>query len=163
MSSTNVHTRRLAALSLTLLVVWIALDGLGALWLGLPVSVAGGLAGRALLGPGPFAMHPLRLARFGAWFLAASWRSGLDVARRAFARDPKLDPGFHRYHHALPPGPPLTLFVSALSLLPGTLSAEPLPTQRALVVHALTPAAFASVAELEARVRLLFALPPRTP
>lgn len=97
--------------------------------------------------------------RFAAWFAVASARGSLDVAARAVAWRMPLSPGFRSYRTGLPPGPARIVFANAITLLPGTLSAD-LKGDR-LDVHMLDARCDldAELAPLEARVRGLFALP----
>lgn len=144
--------------SVVLFALWLLLSGPEAWIVGLGVALAGGLAG-ALLAPGePFPWRPWRLPGFFGFFLKESLLGGLDVARRAFARRVDVEPCFAHYPLALPPGAPRTLMLSLVSLLPGTLSADLDPETDRLLVHALAPAAFDTLAELEQRIARLFGL-----
>lgn len=97
--------------------------------------------------------------RFAVWFAAASARGSLDVAGRAIAWRMPLSPGFRSYRTSLPPGPARIVFANAITLLPGTLSAD-LEGDR-IDVHMLDMRSDldAELGPLEARVRALFALP----
>lgn len=97
--------------------------------------------------------------RFAGWFALASVRGSLDVAGRALAWRMPLAPGFRSYETDLPPGPARLVFVNAITLLPGTLSAEIAGNR--IEVHMLDTESDleAELAPLEARVRDLFALP----
>jgi len=64
------------------------------------------------------------LLRFVPYFLWQSLRGGADVALRAVRRPLPIAPGVVEHRLVLPPGPARTLFVVALSLLPGTFSAD---------------------------------------
>jgi multicomponent Na+:H+ antiporter subunit E len=90
-------------------------------------------------------------------FLGAS-----DVARRALSLRMRLAPGFHRYAMRLPQGAPRVFFANAVSLLPGTLSAEIEGAD--VVVHSLDLSldTNAELAVLELRVAALFDLLPRS-
>jgi len=98
--------------------------------------------------------------RFAGWFAVEAVRGAADVARRAF--DPRLPvaPGWRRHPLTLPPGAPRLVMANAITLLPGTLTAELHDDH--LIVHMLDTRAdlAADLAALEARVRALFALPP---
>jgi multicomponent Na+:H+ antiporter subunit E len=155
--------RRAAALAAGLLAaLWAGLTGgdAGSWVIGLPAVLAGAaIAGR---------LAPARLWRlsasgalgFAGWFALQAVRGALDVARRAF--DPRLPlaPGWRRHPLTLPPGAPRLVLANAVTLLPGTLTAE--LARDHLVVHMLDTRAdlAADLAPLEARVRALFALPP---
>ncbi|MFO7759527.1 MAG: Na+/H+ antiporter subunit E [Roseovarius sp.] len=145
--------------------------GLALLWVGLagpdPASwVIGGpviAAATALSFAFPPARRvrvaPLGAIRFIGWFAAASLHGALDVAGRALAWRMPLAPGIRSYETDLPPGAPRLVFVNAITLLPGTLSAGISGTR--VEVHMLDTRVdlAAELAPLEARVRALFALP----
>ena len=107
------------------LVWWIlAGTGLGA-WVAGAVAITVGMLVHSALGGEQGARPTIRgVAAFAPFFLDQSIRGGLDVARRALSRRPQLDPHFIRYRTSLPEGPPRVFFVSCISLLPGTFSAE---------------------------------------
>ncbi|SIO54722.1 multicomponent Na+:H+ antiporter subunit E [Rhodovulum sp. ES.010] len=96
---------------------------------------------------------------FVVWFAVASARGSVDVAGRALAWRMPLAPGFRSYETDLPPGAARLVFVNAITLLPGTLSAEIVDDR--IEVHMLDKHSDleAELAPLEARVRALFALP----
>lgn len=143
---------------LVLAAVWLALDGLHAWPLGLLAAAAGAAAG-VLLAPGrPYRWRPLRLLAFCAYFVVESLRGGLDVAWRALHPRLPVQPGFTEMKLSLPPGPPRTLMLSVVSLLPGTLSADLDPERNILCVHLLAPEMARGLAPLEARIARLFGL-----
>lgn len=144
--------------SVVLFALWLLLSGPDAWLVGLGVALAGGLAGAGLAPGEPSPWRPWRLPGFFGFFLKESLLGGLDVARRAFARRVDVEPCFAHYPLALPPGAARTLMVSLVSLLPGTLSADLDPATDRLLVHALAPAAFDTLAELEQRIATLFGL-----
>lgn len=148
--------------ALILLLVWLALTGLDALLLGVFAAVLGGLVSAWIVPGRPYPWRPLRLLRFGHYFLWTSIRGGIDVAWRAMHPRLAIAPGWLRYRMVLPPGQPRTLMVSVLSLVPGTLSAD-LEADDTLLVHVLVgddPEAIrADVARLEREIRLFFSLP----
>lgn len=98
------------------------------------------------------------LLLFMAWFAVQSVRGGCDVALRAISPRPRLRPGFRSWPLTLPGGAPRVLFVNAITLLPGTLSAE--VEGDLLTVHMLDTHADldAELGHLERRVRALFGL-----
>lgn len=100
--------------------------------------------------------------RFALWFAWQSVLGASDVARRAFSPRMKLAPGFYRYAMRLPQGAPRIFFANAVSLLPGTLSAE--LEGGDVVVHSLDRRldTHAELAVLELRVAALFDLLPRS-
>lgn len=57
-------------------------------------------------------------------FLWHSLVAGFDVARRAFARQPDLLPGFIDYPTGLPPGSARNAFELIASLMPGSVSSD---------------------------------------
>ncbi|AKJ95540.1 cation transporter [Thioalkalivibrio versutus] len=102
---------------------------------------------------------PLRLRALPdllGFFLRNSFLGGLDVARRAL--DPRLpiQPAFVTYRTELAHGPPLTLFMAVISLLPGTLSIR--LEGRLLTLHVLDRDADtrAALIALERRIRAAF-------
>ena len=102
---------------------------------------------------------PLRLAALPGltgYFLRASFLGGVDVARRALHPRLPITPDFVTWRCDLPHGPPLTLFMAAVSLLPGTLSVR--LEGRLLTLHALDRDAdiHRALAELEGRIRSAF-------
>jgi multicomponent Na+:H+ antiporter subunit E len=142
-----------------LLGVWFALNGFSLFVVGLLAAAAGGALAGALATERAYAIGPVRLAAFLTFFLLSSLRGGLDVAWRAIQPSLPIQPALLRIRHGLPAGQPRTLFVSVLSLLPGTLSADLVEGGETLIVHVLTDEAGASVEELRDRIRRLFALP----
>lgn len=142
-----------------LLGTWCALDGLASAWIGAGFALAGAVFG-AWLAPGEvYRWQPLRLLMFFLWFVVASWRGGVDVARCALAPRMAIAPTMRQHRMRLPEGLPRTLFVAILSLLPGTLSVA-LDTEGAVLdVHCLTPSAGDGIDLLERRLAWLFAVP----
>ncbi|PZX45950.1 multicomponent Na+:H+ antiporter subunit E [Roseinatronobacter thiooxidans] len=84
------------------------------------VAVAVWLSLRLLPPKHPFALW--RLARHVPRFVAGSVVGGVDVARRAFSPDMRLNPGWLELPSDLPDGARVALG-GELSLMPGTLSA----------------------------------------
>jgi multicomponent Na+:H+ antiporter subunit E len=145
--------------SLALALLWFALNGFERLLVGLLAAAAGGVLAGALASERPYRWRPLRLVGFVGFFVAESFRGGVDVAWRALRRELPIQPAFRWFRHGLPAGQPRTLLVSILSLLPGTLSADLVDDGATLVVHTLTTGASASVERLQSRIRWLFAIP----
>lgn len=138
-----------------------------ALWLVLtggrlpgPVGIASvALALWAGLAFGSLQMYPWRpwqVLAFLAHFLRGSALGGIDVAMRALRPGQHIDPCFVEYRLNVPPGQPRTLLVSAISLMPGTLTAE--LREDSLLVHLLSPQMSAEIEALEYRVSQLFRL-----
>lgn len=148
-----------AQVVVVLLLAWVALDGTASLGVGLVFALAGAAVGSALVPGEVHRWRPLRLLGFLCWFVWASGRGGLDVAARALAPALPVSPLLHRHRLGLPPGLPRTVFLSVLSLLPGTLSVALEDDASVLVVHALVPGAVPGVAALERRIAWLFSLP----
>ncbi|WP_026278682.1 MULTISPECIES: Na+/H+ antiporter subunit E [unclassified Thioalkalivibrio] len=129
--------RRAAWTVLAAAVLWWILAGLDSLLepLALLAVVLAGAASLVLPTGRPLAIRPRAIPGLTAYFVRASFLGGIDIARRAL--DPRLPiaPDFIEYRADLPHGPPLTLFMAVLSLLPGTLSVR--LEGRLLTVHVL--------------------------
>jgi multicomponent Na+:H+ antiporter subunit E len=132
-------------------------------WLvGVPAVVAGA-ATVVWLRPAHAALiRPLGALRFALFFAHQSVRGATDVALRAL--DPRLpvDPAFVEIDLDLPPGAARVAFANAVTLLPGTLTAD-LRGDRA-VIHVIDRNAdiMAELRQVEARVRAVFATGGRT-
>ena len=105
------------------LVLWIIITGgdpadLGA---GAVATLAATGVSLRLLPPGTSRVRPAALARFALRFLCQSVVAGVDVARRALDPGLPLHPGFVVYPVGLPPGPARSMFITLMSLLPGTV------------------------------------------
>jgi multicomponent Na+:H+ antiporter subunit E len=157
--STGPFTRRIWALQTfaLLLLVWLALDGSGALVVGLVLAAAGALTGLWLVPGEPYPWHPLRLAAFLGYFVVESFRGGVDVAWRVLHPRMPVDPVYRDFDTALPAGLPRSVFVSVVNLLPGTLCVQ-LSDDGRVRIHALTAGAGDGVPRLERRVRRLFGI-----
>lgn len=107
---------------LGLLLLWVILIGpaLKDLPVGLVASAAGVWASTALW-PGGGKLSWMGLLRFLARFLPQSVFAGLDVARRAFARTPDLQPGFTTCRSTIPAGLARDSACAVMSLQPGKL------------------------------------------
>ena len=118
----NTPLSALFARGLGLLLLWIALMGpaLKDLPVGLAASAAGVWASTALW-PAGGKLSWLGLLRFLARFLPQSVAAGLDVARRAFAQEPDLRPGFATCRSTIPAGLALDSACAVMSLQPGKL------------------------------------------
>lgn len=66
----------------------------------------------------------LALLQFLPLFIWRSLAGGVDVARRALAPGPPLDPALVEYRTQLPAGLPRVFLANVISLLPGTLTAD---------------------------------------
>lgn len=142
---------------IVLVLIWVSLNGLNDLWLGLLASLFGAALGGWLASGKPHPWRPHRLLLFALYFMWESLKGGVDVAWRALHPALRIDPCFSRHVMSLPEGQPRTLFISMVSLLPGTLSASAEAGQ-VLLVHALTPEASDSVGQLEHWIAWLFSL-----
>jgi len=144
---------RLVRLALINTVLWWVLSGGG--WGFGVVAVALATA----LGLAMPAAEPVRYSlpgalRFAEYFLRQSILGGIDVAYRAFAPSLPLVLSWQHYPLRLRGAPARTLFINAISLLPGTLSAE--LRGDIVLVHGLTPESLQELATLETRVGGLF-------
>lgn len=64
------------------------------------------------------------LLQFVWFFILESFRGGVDVSRRVLAAEIRVDPVFYDYSMQLQRPHAQQLFISSISLLPGTLSAD---------------------------------------
>lgn len=134
MTTTLFHVLRMA---LALALIWWLLAGAGPLWVAAGiVGTLAALAAWRVAAPGPtVALRWERLPRFFAWFVAQSVRGGLDVARRAIARDMRLAPGLVEVDLGERAAGAQVLIALVVSLLPGTLAVR--LEGRRLRLHAL--------------------------
>jgi multicomponent Na+:H+ antiporter subunit E len=119
------------------LALWIVL--IGAALQDLPVGiVAAGLAAWAseILWPAAGTLSLPGLMRFAIRFLLQSVVAGVDVARRAFAPRPALEPGFVTCRTSLPVGTARRALCAVMSLQPGKLPVGAEPDGR-LLIHCL--------------------------
>ena len=127
-----------SARAVGLFVLWIILSGDGSadIVAGAVAAVAATWASLRLLPPGNSHERPIAPIGLVSRFLRQSVVAGVDVARRALDPHLPLHPGFVVYPVGLPPGPSRNLFITLMSLLPGTV-----PTGTAagggLLVHCL--------------------------
>lgn len=157
-------TTRMPVTFLFLALAWfvIAEGRPDVLWGGLVAVPLAWLLRRRLQSPTAHAgLRMARLPGFLGYFLGRSLLAGVAVAGLALQRRPALRPVLLRWPLRLPPGA-RELFLSTVSLLPGTLSAQ--LEGDVLLVHALDAGgAEASLAEAEQRVALLFGIEPGVP
>lgn len=143
--------------------VWVVLaDGAPASWLiGAPAVAAATWVSAALSDPRRGTLKVGGLAAFVPYFIRRSMTGSIDVAARVLHPRLPIDPGFETYPLRLPAdGPARILFADAVSLLPGTLSAD-LHDDR-IVVHRLAGTSARVRADLEAlerRVAAVFGAP----
>jgi multicomponent Na+:H+ antiporter subunit E len=143
--------RRTLHLLPVLLLLWYALAG-GVGWVFGAIAACGvAVLGHWLVPGTPVALSPSGLARFAGYFLARSLLGGIDVAWRAFHPGMPLDTheAFHELRFTTPQE--RTLFIGALSLLPGTLSCDVVDDR--LRVHSIAGHPQAELQQLERRVR----------
>jgi multicomponent Na+:H+ antiporter subunit E len=118
----NVRLPALLIRGLCLLGLWMVLIGPAPVHL--PVGLAASAAGvwaSTWLWPADARLSPVGLLRFLLRFLPQSVVAGLDVARRAFAREPGLRPGFATCRSAIPAGLARDTACAVMSLQPGKL------------------------------------------
>lgn len=106
--------------------LWSVLTGanLDSWIVGVPVLIVTTWVASFLPPPGPLALRPLGLVRFGLHFLFHSLAGAVDVAWRSL--DPRLpiDPGIVEYRVTLQPLRARLFFLGVINLLPGSVSAE---------------------------------------
>ena len=149
---------------------WVALGAAGLWWvlagpekalhpLGVLAVVLAVAASLALPAGRSVGIRLVALPGLAAFFLRASVVGGTDVAWRAIHPRLPIRPGFVHYRCHLLHGPPLTLFMGIVSLLPGTLSVR--LEGRLLTVHVLDRDARPAdgLRDLERRVAALFPSP----
>lgn len=142
-------------------VAWWALAAPGAAdaWIAGAFAVLAGVLLHTILDGGPPArIRWTKIGTFLPYYLNAVIRGGLDVSRRALAPALPIAPGLLPYRIRLEAGPARVFFVNAISLLPGTFSAD-LDGER-LSVHFLADdgSGEARIRNLEERVAALFGL-----
>jgi len=152
----------LAALPLPRLLVfalawWLITEGAPSSWsIGVPAVLIATLISARLLPPQR--LTPSGLLRFLGFFLHHSLLGAVDVARRAFQPSRPLDPAVIDYPLQLEPGLARVWLINAVSLLPGTLSAD--LEEDCLRVHVLDAGqdTCAELAALERHVAAMFGL-----
>ncbi len=136
---------------------WMLNPGDHASWIvGGPAVVAA--AGTTLLFPAApsYRPSPIALVRFSAYFAWQTVVGATDVALRALSPSLRLRPGFVEWRTYLPEGAPRRLFANAITLLPGTLTAQ--MDGDLLIIHVLDTEADPGLAPLEVRVGAIFRL-----
>lgn len=107
-----------------LLALWLALlpsAKPGDLVLGVAAALCATWVSVRLLPRGAARLRPLALLAYVPHFILYSVRSALDVARRAFARDMRLRPGYVEYRTEFAPGFSRNTFATITSLMPGSV------------------------------------------
>lgn len=137
---------------------WLLLAGMapGSWIVGLPAVLLAAWAGSRLTTERRPPLSAGGLLRFVGYFLRESWRGGLDVARRVFARELRVTPGFVDYPLRLRDPAARRLFAGSVSLIPGTLAAD--LDHTGVRVHALDTGddVVAELARLESLVADVF-------
>lgn len=137
------------------LVWWIVVEGdLTSLWIGVPAVLVATTVSIALRSPVTWIWY--ELFRFVPFFLIHSLIGGADVAWRAIHPRIPIAPHLVEYPIRLPLGLPRVFMANAVSLLPGTLSAD--LGSSCLVVHVLNGRkdVMSELGKLEQRVAALF-------
>lgn len=115
---------------------WVLVEGdASALAFGAPMAALALVARSALAPTAPPRVRPWGLARFAAVFLVGLVRGGVDVAWRALAPRLPVSPGWMVYDIRLSGDAPRRLFMTVISVMPGTLSVDVEGTE--LRLHAL--------------------------
>lgn len=143
------------------LVWWVLAEGRADSWGVGVVSVAAALAASLYLAPpGAGRLSPTGLLGFAGFFLAQSFKGGVQVAVRAFRPAMDLAPALVDVPVALPDGLPRVLLVNTLNLLPGTVSVRLAGDRLRLhVLDARLPVA-EEVRQAEARIACLWRTGP---
>ncbi|HRH80926.1 MAG TPA: Na+/H+ antiporter subunit E [Thiobacillaceae bacterium] len=143
------------------LVWWVLAEGRADSWGVGVVSVAAALAASLYLAPpGAGRLSPTGLLGFAGFFLAQSFKGGVQVAVRAFRPAMDLAPALVDVPVALPDGLPRVLLVNTLNLLPGTVSVRLAGDRLRLhVLDARLPIA-EEVRQAEARIACLWRTGP---
>ena len=123
-------TRAVAVRVLLYFALWIVVDQSAKpanLVFGLLASAAATWASLKLLPPASGRVRLGQLLMLLPRFLWQSLLAGTDVARRAFAPQPRLQPGFVDYPVGLPRGAGRNAFELIASLMPGTVASDGTP------------------------------------
>ena len=87
------------------------------------IAVLGGAAASLILVPSSgLSWSPIGWARFIPFFIVQSVLGGVDVALRAVALTPRLDPGYVEFDFRITEEPARVFVANTMSLMPGTLS-----------------------------------------
>ena len=106
--------------------VWLGLNGADAAsWMvGAPVVIMIAAVVARRPAPGFTTVHWGQAASFAVFFLWRSLVGGWDVAWKVLRASLPIAPGYLEHETILPEGAARNLFLSTISLLPGTLTAE---------------------------------------
>lgn len=153
---------RFTVVALILAALWVVLNEVdpGSWIVGAPSILLGAWLACLLPPSTGWVRSPFGALRFAPFFLGQSLLGGWDVALRALRPSLPIAPAFLSYRTRLPPGAARVLFFDAITLLPGTLSAE-LDGDHVLV-HAVDAGAAPreGLEDLERRVARLFGPEP---
>lgn len=124
---------------------------------GVPTALIGGALVLFLPASATLRLSPLGALRFAKFAIIGILFGAVDVSRRSLSPR-KLQPGLIPWRTYLPEGRPRQLFAMAITLLPGTLTAQ--IVDDVLTIHALdlSEATRAEIAALEAHIAKLYRL-----
>jgi len=119
-------------LTVMMIAVWLLLSrGESTSWvIGVPFLTLAGFVFVVYLGTGEhqqspkFRIRPVGTMQFIVFFIVESLRGGIDVVRIVLSAKPVLNPQFFDYPVSLKNSVAQQLFISSISLLPGTLSVD---------------------------------------
>lgn len=104
---------------------WLLSEGDLKSWVvGIPTVLAAAAVSVRLAPTTAWRFRWTSLPTFFWQFLFLSVEGGVDVARRALAIQPKIDPGMIEFETTLPEGTARVFFANVISLCPGTVSAN---------------------------------------
>lgn len=143
-------------LAFATLLWWILTEGNASSWMiGLPSVCLAVILSFQLSPAGVYQIRLVALPGFLVYFFYTSLTAGMDIARRTLSRPLRIGSNWVKYETTLS-GLPRWLFMSSLSLMPGTLSVN-LENQR-LLIHSLDnqDTTLASLHQLERNINALF-------
>lgn len=135
---------------------WILTEGSPSSWLiGIPTVLMAVLVSFHLTPHNPYQLRLIALPNFIVFFIATSLIAGFDIAKRTLRRDLPVGSQWVIYETRLD-GLPRWLFMSCLSLMPGTLSVS--SEGFGLVIHSLDDKAttLSGLKKLEDKLIALF-------
>lgn len=138
--------------------IWLVLckGDAGSWWFGIPTIAIACWVSLQLARPELSTLHPGKVLIFIPYFLGKSILSSIDVMRRAFSPKLPIDPGLMVFPLGLPNESARIFLANAVSLLPGTISAD--LKKETLVVHTLDKnlPVHESIGELEGLIAGLY-------
>ena len=135
---------------------WILTEGSSSSWLiGIPTVLIAVLVSFHLTPQNPYRLRFIALPSFIVFFIATSLIAGFDIAKRTLHRDLPVGSQWVIFETRLD-GLPRWLFMSCLSLMPGTLSVS--SEAYGLVIHSLDDKAstLSALKKLEDKLIALF-------